>query len=326
MFNPNVFDIFSYENIPLDEDLFILDECYMHEYNSMVLDVLAGKDYRNLDVHFPAATRKINEQSIEISLVANFIDRHHQLNVFLPRNQFVNCVCCTKIDDKIPHVFVKSNWIEYIHSKTFCIFCLIDASDFKKLLKTTELSNTKSIKLRKAIDKLSQKYLNTAFISFADNVLIKKNWKLGDFQDDSKYRYNPEEIIYIIKDVRDIYKKVLNLGIYAICTQGFNVCFDDDLLHISASNRHVSLNSLGLPFEQLFSIQNSLAPTKHGRAELYLDEQFFRSIKLNYSYNKQSKHRYKYTSKVANNPSYYLCFQIDDLLEIIRPNISTESD
>src|SRR5680860_1108794 len=94
---------------------------------------------------------------------------------------------------------------------------------------------------------LADKYPEISFISFADSLLLKSNWRVGYVDRGVKDTYEPEKIINLIRELGDIYREVLAMEIYAVLTQGSNEYYDDDLLHTSPLGNHVCLNSLGLP-------------------------------------------------------------------------------
>ncbi len=113
------------------------------------------------------------------------------------------------------------------------------------------------------------------------------------------------------------------MAIYAVITQGSNEYYDDGLLHISAARNHVSLNSLGLPFAQLMAIDSAarkaIRKEVHARAEVYMDENFFRSLLLDYNSRKSKRPKYFYDAPMASGPSYYLLESCQTLLDNLRP-------
>ena len=106
------------------------------------------------------------------------------------------------------------------------------------------------------------------FVSFADSLLIKSNWRVGHFRSDVSYTYNPEVVVRIIKELQAVYQVVLGLDVYAILTQGTNEYYEDSLVHISSGQNHISLNSLGIPFAQLMAIETSVRAAIRGRFQV----------------------------------------------------------
>ena len=83
---------------------------------------------------------------------------------------------------------------------------------------------------------------------------------------------------------------MLGFDIYAILTQGSNEYYEEPLLHISNTQNHICLNSLGVPFAELLAIENAVkAAFKsgiHPPMQVYMDEQFYHSLQLKYEYKK----------------------------------------
>lgn len=91
--------------------------------------------------------------------------------------------------------------------------------------------------------------------------------------------------------------------------------------NVSRAGNHISLNSLGLPFAQLQAIESAVRSAirvgEHGPAELYMDDQFFHSLKWRYGFEKHKEPIYPYLAPMVGSPcEYVLCsFQrvIDNL-------------
>jgi hypothetical protein len=88
-------------------------------------------------------------------------------------------------------------------------------------------------------------------------------------------------------------------------------------LHISSTNNHISLNSFGLPFAQLVSIERTARTAikngTHRRAELYMDEDFFHSLNLLHDLKKEDCKRNNYQEPLlGESRSYFIadCNQI----------------
>ena len=156
---------------------------------------------------------------------------------------------------------------------------MTDAIGVKKALENGDLSREKLIELRNRIDDLAKEYDEISFISFADSILIKSNWTVGNYKSDINYTYKPEIFIDIIIKLRSIYNDTLNLDMYAILTQGSNEYYDDALLHVSETNNHISLNSLGVPFADIKSIEEAvrdvISNKIHKPSQLYMYQKIY---------------------------------------------------
>lgn len=323
MFEYEYFDVYPYEDVPLNRDCFLMDECYLQEYEASILNIFAGKGGAPIGYISYSAARKINEHSIDFSWYPNIFSRFHEVAISLPRNQLVTCVGCWRYDEK-PHIFVKSRWLEQLHLKSYTVFCMVDAIGVKAALQNGTVSREKLLLLREGIDRLAESHIEVCFVSFADSLLIKSNWTVGHFQSDVSYTYNPESFLNIIKELQNIYQEVLNLDVYAVLTQGTNEYYEDSLVHISSGKNHISLNSLGIPFAQLMaidiSVRAAIKANEHGCFELYLDKHFYNSLQLRSEFDKQARPQYIYSAPMMDAGSHYYCAQLQDVLENLQPD------
>ena len=226
MFEHEYFEVCQFEDVPLNCDCYLMDECYLQEYEASLLDVFSGNGGDSIGYISYVAARKVNEHSLDLSWYPNIHSRFHEVAISLPRNQFVTCVECSRYDEK-PHIFVKSGWLKQLCMKTYVVFCMVDAIGVKAALKNGTLSREKLILLREALDRLAESHSDVCFVSFADSLIIKSNWTVGHFQSDVTYTYNPEAFVYIIKKLQAVYREVLDLDVYAILTQGTNEYYED---------------------------------------------------------------------------------------------------
>jgi hypothetical protein len=323
MFDHEYFDVYPFEDIPLNRDCYLMDECYLQEYEASMLDVFADKGYDPIGYISYSAARKINEHSLDLSWYPSISSRFHEVAISLPRNQFVTCVGSWRYSEK-PHIFVKSGWLEELHRRSYTVFCMVDAIGVKSALQNGTLSREKLILLRESIDRLAESHSEVCFVSFADSLLIKGNWTVGHFRSDVSYTYSPEVFVHIFKELQAVYREVLGLDVYAILTQGTNEYYEDSLVHISSGKNHVSLNSLGVPFAQLMAIDTSVRTAikakEHGRFELYFDEHLYNSIRFRFEFNKQARPKYTYSAPMMDIGSHYYCAQLQEGLENISPD------
>ena len=329
LFEHEYFDVYPFEDIPLDRDCYLMDECYLREYEVWILDHFDGKQADPIGYISFVAARRVHEKSLDLSWYPNVFSRFHEVAISLPRDQFVACVGSGRWDEK-PHIFVKSGWLDQLHLRSYTVFSMVDAIGVKAALQNGTLSREKLILLRKAIDRLAEDYTEACFVSFADSLLIKSNWTVGDFRSDVSYTYKPEVFVRIVKDIQAVYRKVLGLDVYAILTQGSNVYYEDSLVHISDRRNHISLNSLGIPFAQLREIDSSvriaIKEGKHDRFELYLDEHFYNSLRFRFEFDERSSlPKHPYTASMMNAGSHYYCAQLQEVLENLEPDEKPKS-
>jgi hypothetical protein len=323
LFEHDNFDHYAFEDIPLNRDLFLMDEVYIKEYEDAMLALFRGDEYKNVGCISYIAARKKNKDSLELSWYANVFDRFHEVVIILPRDQFIICVGCWSCEEK-PRIFVKSKWLENVYLRSYSIFALIDAVDVKSALEKGGITRGKLIALRDQIDMLSQEHTDVSFISFADSLLLKSNWYVGNQESNVKHSYKPEIFIRLASDINDIYCRALGLRTYAVITQGSNEYYDDALLHISKTQNHISLNSIGIPFAQLQDIEDAARTAikngLHGPAELYMDELYYHSLRFKYEFDKRSWPSNNYKTKMMGTPSKYYYMSIHDVMTNLESN------
>lgn len=313
---------YAFQDVPLDRDGYLMDEKWLPEYEAMLTGFLRGeREYEVVGYISYAAARRIGEHAIELSWYPNVHTRFHEMRVLLPRDQFVCCVGSWQCDEK-PRIFVTGAWLSNLHLRSHSAFALIDAIGIKRALENGGLTRERLIALRDAIDALAARHTDISFISLADNLLLKSNWSVGQFDSEVTYTYEPESMIRIIDELRGVYRSVLGLDLYAVLTQGLNAYYDDALLHISGSGNHISLNSLGLPFAQLLAIDGAaraaIRRNEHPPAELYIDEDFFRSLNFKYGFKRdECPSGYYCGPMMSEDASYYMssCTEILSNLE-----------
>ncbi len=247
---------------------------------------------------------------MEISWYPNIHDRFHEVTVTLNKAEFITCVASRKWDEK-PHIFAKRGWLDTLHLKRYSVFGFIDAIGVKGALTQGTITRDRLVALRDSIDEFGGFYPQVSFISFADNVLVKSNWSVGHVESTVQYTYEPEVFLPIIKGVQDIFRDKLGLSVYAVLTQGYNEYYDDGLLHISASQNHVCLNSLGVPFTQLLAIdsaaRSNIKEKVHPPAEIYMDELFFRSLRCKFQFNRGGTQKIPLLSQDEQQFCFLLC-------------------
>lgn len=321
MFENSKFDKYTFEQTPLNRDVFVMDEKYMVEYENMFLRLFSGQSCDNVGEVSGFAIRSINKNSLDASWYPNVFTRFHEVSVTIPRSAFVCCVGCWNCDEK-PRIFVTSEWLETLYQRTYSIFGLIDAIGVKVALEKGDIDRNKLITLRDEMDTLSERYPHISFISFADSLLVKSNWSVGLHEMESKDVYCPEQFIFLAQEINGIYNKVLGLNTYTILAQGSNEYYDDALLHVSSKGNHISLNSLGVPFAQLQAIENAarvaIKNKLHAPAGLYLDKLFLNSVKFKHDFNKQELPSNKYMSKILSENSIYHYGSTEHLINNLR--------
>jgi hypothetical protein len=314
-------DKYRFEEIPLNEDIYLVDEEWMRDYDAALTITLNGGDPGPVGYVTYASAHNIGPHSVELSWYPNINTRFHELRISLPRDQFVCCVGCWRFDEK-PRVFVKHSWLDNLYLRFHSVFALVDAIGIKVALERGDIRRDRLLALRDAIDSIAARYNDISFISFADSLLLKSNWSVGTFDSHVKYTYQPEIFIRLIAELQETYQSVLQLGVYAVLTQGINEYYDDALLHISPTRNHISLNSLGLPFAQLLAIDDAargaIRRQLHAPGELYMDANFFHSLGLKYDFRKDECQRGTYRAPMMTGDAFYYVASCRQTLDNIR--------
>lgn len=323
MFEDSDIDKYAFDEIPLDIHCILMSEIYMGEFDEALMKMLKREECNPYEVGYVSSVvlRKINENSLDISWYPNTHTRFHEVSISLPRDKVKICVGCGQYDIK-PYIFVDHAWLEQLHLREYSVFALIDAIGVKNAIRDNLLTKEKLLNLRDRIDILAEKHEDISFISFADSLILKSNWAVGYFHKEIKCSYKPEIFMTIIKELETIYKDVLGLDIYAILTQGSNEYYEEPLLHISNTNNHVCLNSLGVPFAELLAIDNAvkvaLRSGIYPPMQVYMDEQFYHSLNFKYEYEKNNKPKNSYDPVMKSQKSNYYYASCDVLIENLK--------
>ena len=186
------------------------------------------------------------------------------------------------------------------------------------------LTSDKLLKLRAALDEFAGSQESIALVSFADSLLLKTNFQLGQYDSDVIYSYMPELVITLFPAIQSIFREILCLDVYACVTQGLNLYDDDSLLHVSGNRRHVSLNSLGGPFAQLLAIdeaaRTAIRNGVHPPCDLYMDRTFYHSLRFALGFDKNARPNYGYENPIGRTTSYYFAESIDTMAHARREN------
>lgn len=324
MFSRQEINHYKFENVPLNQDIFLMQEKWFPAYEQYIEDVYLRKNPDPVGYISYAAVNSISEDHLEISWYPNVLDRFHEVVLRLPRSEFLCCVDCRDIDEK-PRIFVSNDWIEDLHRRPYSAFALVDAIGVKKALNAGSLKESKLLSLRNALDSIAESNPGIAMFSFADSVLVKLDWTVGAFDNKTSYTYAPEKLIDIVEVIFGAFEEHIGLGCYACITQGFNEYSDGKVIHRSAKGNHISLNSLGLPFAQLLSVDQAahqaIKSEKHGPYQLYLDSNYYRSLQWRHEFDRDAQPAGRYHSPMSRCSSKYYCLNLD----VARENIATSS-
>ena len=86
------FQVFAIEGVPLDRDIFLMDEKWLRPWERSYLRFFDGKEFKNVGYISYAAVRKAGPEALELSWYPNIFDRFHEVSVLLPKSAFVACV------------------------------------------------------------------------------------------------------------------------------------------------------------------------------------------------------------------------------------------
>lgn len=323
MFDHYVFKKHPTKAIPLGQDIFLMDVVWAREWEAEWIKTVRGQDANPYVVGFvtPISVTSITDTALEISWYPNTFDRFHEVKTVLPLNQISAAVDTIGYDCRFT-IFVRGDWLRQLHLRANSLFVMIDASEMTQEIQMGRLDRTKLGAIRDGIDAIAAKHPGVSFISFADSLLLKTNWTVGMVGSGVEYSYSPEAMLDLFGEIRALYWAVLSLDIYGVFAQGSNEYYDDPLLHISSSRNHVSLNSLGLPFAQLMQIEDAarraIREKEHGKYELYLDDDFYNSLRFGDHEARACPQFAAYKQKLSTAPGTYFYYGFDDLLSKLK--------
>ena len=321
MFDHPLIEVIPFSEIPLNQDLFLMEEKWMEAYEQDLIKIFNGEKYDPSGYVSYVAARAITAEAVELSWYPNIHDRFHEVKVTLPKNQFVTCVEVWQYDEK-PRIFARNEWIKNLHLRSNSVFALVDVIGIKDRIQRGDLSRSQLVALRGVLDNIASRHSSVAFVSFADSLLLKTNWSVGTWDSEVSYSYDPEYIIRLIPEIQTAYRDVLGMEVYVVISQGINEFYNDDLLHINGN--HISLNSLGLPFAQIIAIdgavRRAIRQKIHEPQDVYMDRKFFYSLRFKYGLgiNKSERPKYPYRSPLTRTTDYYHLETIQFLVKNIQ--------
>lgn len=307
-------ETFGFDGIPLNRDVFVRPESALDRYVCGLRAALDRTGEVEGDSVVFAAARGIEAGVMHLSWYPNVYDRFHEVRVRLPRSAFVTGIDCWVLDVK-PSLFVKDHWLQDLYRRSYSLFAMVDAIGVKRALFSDQLTPERLLDLQQGLDALAATYPEMMFVSFADSLLIKANW-FPLKHEEERGKYSPERLIVLLEQIQGLFKSVLALDTYAVVAQGANEY--RELVHVSEVGNHLSLNSLGLPFAQIQSIdqavREALRQNKHAPAQVYLEESVLRSLQLRFGFDKASLVRGSYSAPLASGPASYVLSSRAELL------------
>lgn len=279
--------LLRYEDIPIGRDLLLVGSGQLEELRrdwSEFLSALGrGQPCEHddkIEARFCAIETR-RDDSCDLNVCITMATRYHGVVKKLPRSKFVLCVFFSN-NEKRPYLVVDQAWFDEVATEKFSLYALIDAIGMRALLdRQGRVTAEQVAHLRDGIDELARDHPDHAFLSFADNLLVKSNWVANGQGYETTYR--PEAFIELTGRVCAVIKDALGLESYVVATQGANAADDGSLLHVSNSQNHVFFGSLATPFAELFDIdravRSSIRDGRHSPRELYLSASFFWSLR-----------------------------------------------
>jgi len=309
-------ETYDFEDLPLGHEVWLMDEKYTREF---------ARELRNLGDYFSVGyvSKMIanSRDATHIGLTWYLQPRFHKIDVVLPRSAFVIGVDRPSHDTKL-RAFVRGEWLERLHLRRYSSFGLVDAIGMKDAIRSGRLTHDLLISLRDRIDAIAAEHPEAAFVSMADNLLIKFDWTIGHFESDVPYDYAPEKLLRLLPDVARAFREELSMDCYAVITQGGNEYDDLRVMHVSPTSNHVSLNSLGEPFAQLMRIEeavrSSIRKKTHAPSDVYMDANFFTSLQFErHRFDPDDVSRHAYDAPTTTD-GRYVCGSLQQIIEALR--------
>lgn len=323
---PNDVRIFDYQDIPENRTVFLINATEFDNKSEKWINYIEGNTSTHPNNYFDYVhgSCKFTKQGIidvftEITLKSRF---HGVCKKILPKD-FVCCFQFYSAGEK-PFILVSQEWFNNIQMDNYSIYAMVDIAGIKDyLLKHGSIEDEVIINYKRAVDKISEKESTYTFITFTDNIFIKKNWNSsGQEYLDS---YKPEHMLQIIKELQTEIYNVFKLASYAIVTQGLQLFKDNETLLQSNTSNHFFIGSVATPFIELFDIEtairNKIKSNPEFKQNLYLSESFYISLRFNTLH--FDKEIFGISETLIDNKSgvsldSFRAINLDDLLEKIE--------
>ncbi len=322
------------DDVPLHRDCFLIGSDQFEDLNRIWKDFFAsggGTEHPNnfLRVRW-CALNGIGPDSCEVNICVTQMSRYHGAVKTLPRSKFIvgvyfwNC-------EKRRYLVVDQQWFDQIEQEPFSLYALIDVIGMKKLLdQHGRVDELRLTAIREGIDALAARNPDHAFLTFADNVLVKTLWRAAEPQYAATYK--PEQFLGITEEIDAIFASALGLHTYVVATQGANYSEETSLLRISPGQNHVFFGSLATPFVEIFEIDNAIRAAlqrgNHGPKELYLSESLFLTLQYKHYQDKDDLRRnlFPFKSKInLEGGGNYLAIDREELRSRLQyPDTLTE--
>lgn len=319
--------MYSFDRLPCGPDYFLVSaehvEDLRREWTAYVTSSPRTQHPNNFLPYRVCALDASRPESCDVNICIDQQTRYHGATKTLSRNQFVLCVHFPNFG-KRPYLVVSREWFDAIEREAFSLYALIDAVGMKGLLSAQGIVDASQLaRLRDGIDTIARQHPDHAFLTFADNVLVKTNWTAS--RSDYTTTYEPERFVGLVGEVAAVFAVALGLKAYAVVTQGANQVDDPTLLHVSNEKNHILFASLATPFAELFEIDRSARSAVHdGRhppKELYLSKSLFLTLRFRQT---SSRDRLRselapFVSRVtAEDRRSYLPVDRGELTELLR--------
>lgn len=278
--------VLDFDDIPIETDLFLISEAQAGLCSREWGRYLSGHadpqkhPHHSLRTRF-CAVRSSSRESLELSLEVNIIDRWHGAMRVLPRSDFKGCVQWWNFQ-KQPYLVVSRRWMRELGEPRFSIYALVDVIGTKKRCATQGGIDTEALgRFRASIDAIARSKRSFAFLSFADNVLVRSDWNAA--KRGAQSTYEPEAMLAVVSAIRAAIKSELHSESYAILSQGTNWAADDAGKRGHRQPNHAVFGSLGAPFEELFhidlAVKSSMRSKRHEASDYYLARSFAQSLR-----------------------------------------------
>lgn len=311
MFESEIFEIISPEIFSKGVEILLSDEHRMESYQAMYLYAHAGGDEYSDSNCYTCFISSKDQNLFSLNIQLNYYDRHHTIDTEISIEDIISCVRCSEYCEN-PTLFVKARWMEQFESRQHSIFAIVDACDMKNAIRAGKVCQTSLNNFRKRIDESSERNSQIGYISFADSVILKSDWRMSKYS-----KYNPELIISVVGEIRDAFVECFSVSAYSVLTQGMNEFQEPDIFWRSKSGNHVCMNSFGTPFAQLNEIESiakeSIRNNTHKKYDFYLSETIFRSLAFRVVHNHETTESFKYESKMSKKFERYFCLDWNDI-------------
>ena len=319
------FTFYDLPQLQLKKDYFLNSDLKSKEIEIEWLKYINHEDYKHpnsISEYFPFDILRISNDELFIRILMQRNDRWHTIKISLPISIF-RVAYLAHTSETRAQIVVKEEWFKKLKEYSYSVYCIIDFIDMKKILsKLGSISAEQLNRIKYIVDVFATANPDYIFMSFADNILIKTNWKM-DYKGNTTI-YNPEKLLRLIQKLRREIKLELGIDSYSIVSQGANYV-DENFVNLEPIvKNHFFLPSLSTSFIEIFEIdndiRNKIKSQELKRSEVYLENSFYQSTNRKFDFGDEPNwhNLYKFYSRTLKIELEYSALSFEQCSDLIE--------